>query len=151
MHKIETYSSLLSAFKGLCEGVKDPISLYANTSAIIKEHFPHFSWVGFYLLKEGVLYLGPFQGKVACTEIKDGHGVCGTASSTRKTIIVPNVHDFPGHIACDALSLSEIVVPVIKDGVVLGVLDIDAYEEAVFDVVDGRYLEEMVQILLMHL
>lgn len=151
MSKVEHYQSLLKAFSGLCEGVKNPVSLYANTTAIIKEHFPHFSWVGFYLMDNGVLYLGPFQGKVACTEILDGHGVCGTSSKTRKTIVVPNVHHFPGHIACDALSLSEIVVPLIKDGHVLGVLDIDAYEEAVFDDIDALYLEKLVAILLTHL
>lgn len=151
MQKKENYQALLSAFSGLCEGTTHRLSLLANTTAIIKEHFPHFSWVGFYLMEEGMLHLGPFQGKVACTEIRDGHGVCGTSSHTRQTIIVPNVHHFPGHIACDALSLSEIVVPLLEGDQVIGVLDIDAYEEAVFDDVDAFYLEKLVEILMHHL
>ena len=151
--KAEIYQSLIPQIKGLLKGEPDLISNLANVSAALKEQFG-WLWVGFYLVKpefknnaETELVLGPFQGPVACTRIKKGRGVCGAAWQNAKTLIVPDVEKFPGHIACSSLSRSEIVVPLIKNGEVIGVLDVDATELDQFDETDKKYLEEIVAIL----
>jgi L-methionine (R)-S-oxide reductase len=146
--KDEIYSELLPQIKSLIEDESDLIANLANVTSALKQAFPSFSWVGFYLMKGGELVLGPFQGKLACTRIKIGSGVCGTAVLKKETIIVPDVEKFPGHIYCDPDSRSEIVVPIMKDGEVLGVLDIDSYELDNFDETDKFYLEKLVEILL---
>ncbi|MCS7229251.1 MAG: GAF domain-containing protein [Candidatus Kryptonium sp.] len=146
--KEEIYSELLPQIKSLIEDEPDLIANLANVSSALKQAFPSFSWVGFYLMKGNELVLGPFQGKLACTRIKIGSGVCGTAVLKKETIIVPDVEKFPGHIYCDPDSKSEIVVPLIKDGEVLGVLDIDSYELNNFDEVDKIYLERLVSLLI---
>jgi L-methionine (R)-S-oxide reductase len=146
--KDEIYSELLPQIKSLIENESDLIANLANVTSALKQAFPSFSWVGFYLMKGGELVLGPFQGKLACTRIKIGSGVCGTAVLKKETIIVPDVEEFPGHIYCDPDSRSEIVVPIMKDGEVLGVLDIDSYELDNFDETDKFYLEKLVEILL---
>lgn len=123
------------------------ISNLSNFTAIIKDTFDKISWVGFYLFNGEKLYLGPFQGKVACTNIEIGKGVCGTAARKRETIIVADVNKFPGHIACDSSSKSEIVIPLIQTGKLLGVLDIDSYELNSFGIIDKNYLEEICKFL----
>ncbi|AZR72928.1 hypothetical protein BBF96_05695 [Anoxybacter fermentans] len=125
----------------------DWLAQLANASALLGHQMDEINWVGFYLLKNDELVLGPFQGKPACTHIPIGKGVCGTAAEKRKTILVPDVHEFPGHIACDAASQSEIVVPILKDGELKGVLDIDSPIKNRFDEEDKKGLEEFVQIL----
>ena len=144
--KKEQYQSLLPKIKGLLEGETDLVANLANIAAALKEQFG-WLWTGFYLVKEDELVLGPFQGPVACTRIRKGRGVCGTSWAEAKTLIVPDVEKFPGHIACSSLSKSEIVVPLIKDGVVTGVLDVDASEYNQFDETDKRFLEEIVGML----
>ncbi|MCR4417566.1 MAG: GAF domain-containing protein [Ignavibacteria bacterium] len=146
-NKEELYKSLIPIFKSLIDDEKEWISLLSNFSAVLKQSFDTFSWVGFYLLKDGRLILGPFQGKVACSLIEIGKGVCGTAFKERRTIVVEDVDKFPGHIACDENSRSEIVVPVFLDEEVIGVLDIDSYNYSNFDKIDQKYLEELVSIL----
>jgi GAF domain-containing protein len=148
MDKQSEYESVLLAVKGLLSDPQLPVSLYANLSALIKQTLSHVSWVGFYLFNGTALYLGPFQGKVACVDITLDRGVCGQAARTRQTVIVKDVHQFPGHIACDEGSNSEIVVPLIHQGNLIGVLDIDSYEFARFDEVDQRYLETLIKLLL---
>ncbi|MGV3594693.1 MAG: GAF domain-containing protein [Sediminibacterium sp.] len=140
------YESLIPQIKALIEGENDLVANLANIAAALKEQFG-WSWVGFYWVKNDELVLGPFQGPVACTRIRKGRGVCGTSWSEAKTLIVPDVEKFPGHIACSSLSKSEIVVPVIRDGVVLGVLDVDASELDQFDTIDQRYLEMIVEMI----
>lgn len=144
--KKEQYQSLLPQIKGLLDGETDLVANLANIAAALKEQFG-WLWTGFYLVKEDELVLGPFQGPVACTRIRKGRGVCGTSWAEAKTLIVPDVEKFPGHIACSSLSKSEIVVPLIKDGVVTGVLDVDASEYNQFDETDKRFLEEIVGML----
>ncbi len=151
MNKEETYLQLLPELSNLLSESDDPIATLANASALIKQAFPLFSWVGFYLLKKNVLVLGPFQGAPACVSIQLGRGVCGTSFSKKETIIVDDVRTFPGHIACDSRSLSEIVVPMKKNGAIFGVLDIDSHALATFDAVDQRYLEKVVTIIVDHL
>ncbi|CUT04858.1 GAF domain-containing protein [Candidatus Chrysopegis kryptomonas] len=146
--KEEIYSELLPQIKSLIEDEPDLIANLANVTSALKQAFPSFSWVGFYLMKSGELVLGPFQGKLACTRIKIGSGVCGTSALRKETIIVPDVEKFPGHIYCDPDSKSEIVVPIIKNGEVLGVLDVDSYELNNFDEIDRFYLEKIVELLL---
>lgn len=146
-NKEELYKSLIPICKSLIDDEKEWISLLSNFSAVLKQSFDTFSWVGFYLLKDGRLILGPFQGKVACSLIEIGKGVCGTAFKERRTIVVEDVDKFPGHIACDENSRSEIVVPVFLDEEVIGVLDIDSYNYSNFDKIDQKYLEELVSIL----
>lgn len=146
-NKEELYKSLIPICKSLIDDEKEWISLLSNFSAVLKQSFNTFSWVGFYLLKDGRLILGPFQGKVACSLIEIGKGVCGTAFKERRTIVVEDVDKFPGHIACDENSRSEIVVPVFLDEEVIGVLDIDSYNYSNFDKIDQKYLEELVSIL----
>jgi len=123
---------LLSELAGLFAGEGDPIANAANAASAIFLHIPRINWAGFYFLRDGVLVLGPFQGKPACVRIPLGRGVCGSAAERRETVVVADVHAFPGHIACDGDSNSEIVVPLLRDGVVLGVLDIDSPELARF-------------------
>lgn len=146
MDKIEKYTLLEKKVKALIEGETDIIANLANTAAIIHETFG-FWWTGFYIVKGNTLVLGPFQGPVACTRIPFGKGVCGTAWQRRATVVVPDVEQFPGHIACSSLSRSEIVVPVfIKDNL-FGVLDIDSKELATFDDTDKEYLQRIVSLL----
>jgi GAF domain-containing protein len=142
----EQYQALLPQIKGLLEGETDLVANLANVAAALKEQFG-WLWVGFYLVKEGELVLGPFQGPVACTRIRKGRGVCGTSWAEGKTLIVPDVEAFPGHIACSSLSRSEIVVPVYKKGEVVAVLDADSVDLATFDETDKRYLEAIVQAI----
>src|SRR5215217_285840 len=131
-NKEAQYISLIPQLAALLEGETDLVANLANISAALKEQFGWF-WVGFYLVKEDELVLGPFQGPVACTRIKKGRGVCGSSWAEKKTLIVADVEKFPGHIACSSLSKSEIVVPVIKNGEVIAVLDVDASEYDQFD------------------
>lgn len=140
--KEEQYLSLLPQVRSLIEGEVDLVANLANVAAALKEAFDFF-WVGFYLVKQDQLVLGPFQGPVACTRIRKGKGVCGTAWQEGATLLVPDVEVFPGHIACSSLSRSEIVAPLIKDGEVWGVLDIDSDLLNFFDETDRKYLEEM--------
>ena len=144
--KEEQYTSLLPQIKGLLQGEADLIANLANVTAALKEQF-QWLWVGFYLVKENELVLAPFQGPVACTRIKKSRGVCGTSWAEAKTLIVPDVEKFPGHIACSSLSKSEIVVPLIKNGEVMGVLDIDSTELNSFDETDQLYLQQIVQLI----
>ncbi len=140
--KAEQYLSLLPQVKALIEGEEDLVANLANVAAVLKEAFDFF-WVGFYLVKQDRLVLGPFQGPVACTRIRKGKGVCGTAWKEAHTLIVPDVEQFPGHIACSSDSKSEIVVPMMKEGNVIGVLDIDSDSLDSFDDIDAHYLEEI--------
>lgn len=140
--KEEKYRTLLPQLKSLLEGEDDLIANLANASAALKETF-RFFWVGFYLVKGEELVLGPFQGPIACTRIKKGRGVCGTAWAKVQTLVVPDVDAFPGHIACSSLSRSEIVVPLRRGDEVWGVLDIDSEELNSFDETDARFLEEL--------
>ncbi len=151
MQKKQEYETVLLASKGLVEDRQLPISLYANLSALLKQTLSDVSWVGFYLFNGTALYLGPFQGKVACVDITLDRGVCGLAARTKKTVIVPDVHKFPGHIACDEGSNSEIVIPLMKNNQLIGVLDIDSYTFARFDKVDQNYLEKFVQSIVKYL
>jgi L-methionine (R)-S-oxide reductase len=144
--KEEQYQSLLPQIKGLLEGEDDLVANLANVAAALKEQFRWF-WVGFYLVKDDQLVLGPFQGPVACTRIRKGRGVCGTSWTKAETLIVPDVEKFPGHIACSSLSRSEIVVPLFKNGEVVGVLDVDSSELDQFDVTDLKYLEQATRLL----
>ncbi len=141
--KEEQYSSLLPQIKGLLDGEPDLVANLANIAAALKEQFG-WLWVGFYLVKNDELVLGPFQGPVACTRIKKGRGVCGTSWEKAITLLVPDVEKFPGHIACSSLSKSEIVVPLIRDNKVMGVLDVDSKDLNEFDETDQRWLEEIV-------
>jgi len=144
--KTERYTALLPQVKALMEGETDLIANLANVAAALKEQFG-WLWVGFYMVKGGELVVGPFQGPVACTRIRKGKGVCGTSWEQGKTLIVPDVEAFPGHIACSSLSKSEIVVPIIRNGEVLGVLDADSSDLDAFDEEDQRWLEEMMEAL----
>lgn len=144
--KEEQYTALIPQIKGLLEGEPDLVANLANIAAALKEQFNWF-WVGFYLVKNNELVLAPFQGPVACTRIKHGRGVCGSTWAEAKTLIVPDVEKFPGHIACSSLSKSEIVVPIIRNGEVLGVLDVDASDLDQFDTTDQKYLEEVVALI----
>lgn len=144
--KEDQYQSLLPQIKGLLEGEPDLVANLANTVAALKEQFK-WLWVGFYLVKDGELVLGPFQGPVACTRIKKGKGVCGASWAQAATLIVPDVEKFPGHIACSSLSKSEIVVPVIRNGEVIAVLDVDSEENDQFDKTDQHFLEQIIQLI----
>jgi GAF domain-containing protein len=144
--KQEQYLELIPQIKGLLEGEPDLVANLANTAAALKEQFGWF-WVGFYLVKADELVLGPFQGPVACTRIKKGRGVCGSSWAQAKTLIVPDVEKFPGHIACSSLSKSEIVVPLFLNGAVVGVLDVDSSELNQFDQTDETYLEQIIGLL----
>jgi len=148
-NKIEMYQSLIPQIAALIEGEQDLTANLANVAAALKQQF-NWWWVGFYLVKNNELVLGPFQGPVACTRIKKGRGVCGTAWQEAKTLIVPDVEKFPGHIACSSLSKSEIVVPVFSQQEVVGVLDVDSEILGFFDATDERYLKEIVDLLKIH-
>ena len=145
--KAEQYEALLPQVRALLEGEPDLTANMANMVAALKEQFGWF-WVGFYLVKKDELVLAPFQGPVACTRISKGRGVCGSSWQQAKTLIVPDVEKFPGHIACSSLSKSEIVVPVIRNGKVQAVLDVDSSSYDQFDTTDQRYLEELVTLLV---
>ena len=147
MEKTDKYEMLYRQLESLLEGETDEIANMANTAALIHETFG-FWWTGFYIVKDGQLVLGPFQGPVACTRIPYGKGVCGTAWERGESIVVPDVELFPGHIACSSLSRSEIVVPLIKDCEVVGVLDIDSKELACFDETDRSWLEKIATLLI---
>jgi L-methionine (R)-S-oxide reductase len=144
--KTEQYISLIPQIKGLLEGEPDLIANLANITGALKEQFGWF-WVGFYLVKKDELVLGPFQGPVACTRIKKGRGVCGSSWQQEKTLIVPDVEKFPGHIACSSLSKSEIVVPIFYNNEVVAVLDVDSAELDEFDETDKLYLEQIVSLV----
>jgi GAF domain-containing protein len=154
--KAEQYQALIPQIKGLMEGETDLIANLANVAAALKEQFD-WLWIGFYVIKsfgtsaslntQDELVVGPFQGPVACTRIKKGRGVCGASWAEAKTIIVPDVEKFPGHIACSSLSRSEIVVPIIRNNEVVAVLDADSSALNQFDTIDQRYLEEIVNLI----
>jgi GAF domain-containing protein len=144
--KQEQYQMLLPQIKGLLKGETDLVANLANVAAALKEQFGWF-WVGFYLVKNGELVLGPFQGPVACTRIRKGRGVCGTSWEKQTTLIVPDVEQFPGHIACSSLSKSEIVVPLFHNTEVIGVLDVDSDKLDQFDETDKHYLEQIVTLI----
>jgi len=143
----EQYELLIKQLKSLLSKDEKLITNLANLTAAIKQTFDKISWVGFYLFDGERLYLGPFQGKVACTTIKLGKGVCGTAADKGETIIVPDVNKFPGHIFCDPDSKSEIVIPMFKNNKLIGVLDLDSASYNSFDETDKKYLEEIVKFL----
>lgn len=144
--RVEEYESLIPQIKGLVTGEPDLIANLANISAALKEQFG-WLWVGFYLVKDEELVLGPFQGPVACTRIKKGKGVCGTAWEKAETVIVPDVETFPGHIACSSASRSEIVLPLVAKGEVIGVLDVDSASLNEFDEIDARYLAQILTLI----
>ena len=144
--KEEQYEQLLPQIEGLLMGETDLIANLANVAAALKEQF-NWWWVGFYLVKKDELVLGPFQGPIACTRITKGRGVCGTSWSLAKTLIVPDVEKFPGHIACSSFSKSEIVVPLIKDGIVWGVLDADSDQYNSYDETDKYCLERIASMI----
>lgn len=144
--KQEQYEALLPQIKGLLSGEPDLIANLANISAALHEQFG-WLWVGFYIVKEDELVLGPFQGPVACTRIRKGKGVCGTSWEKETTLIVPDVEKFPGHIACSSKSKSEIVVPLIRNGKVIAVLDVDSEALNDFDATDQQYLEQILNLI----
>ncbi|WP_221566409.1 GAF domain-containing protein [Alkalihalobacillus sp. TS-13] len=143
----ENYELLNKQLKALLEGETNQIANLANASALLNQFLNEVNWVGFYLLEDDELVLGPFQGLPACVRIPVGRGVCGTAVKENKTMLVDDVHQFPGHIACDAASRSEIVVPIVKNEKVIGVLDIDSPVTSRFDEIDKKHLEKYVQTL----
>lgn len=145
--KLQLYADLRAALDGLTADETDPVANMANAAALLWEYLPDINWAGFYRLIDGELVLGPFQGKAACIRIPLGQGVCGTAAETRETQLVADVHAFPGHIACDAASRSEIVVPLIEGGRLLGVLDIDSPQQGRFDEADREGCEALVRLL----
>ena len=146
----EQYEQVSKHLDALLDGEKDVIANLSNASALLNSYLKNINWVGFYLMKDGELVLGPFQGLPACVRIPVGRGVCGTAVAKQQTIVVEDVHAFPGHIACDAASKSEIVIPLTKNGTVFGVLDIDSPIEARFSNEDQEGLEKFVAVLLKH-
>ena len=146
INKEEKYQHFLPDWELLISGETDEIAVLANTCAALREAFGFF-WIGFYLVKNGELVLGPFQGDVACYRIRKGRGVCGTAWAKARTQVVPDVEQFPGHIACSSLSKSEIVVPIFRGEEVVGVLDIDSDQLTTFDETDRIYLEKMIETL----
>ena len=144
--KAADYARLAQELRALLAGESDLIANAANSAALLFEVLPEVNWAGFYFLKAGELLVGPFQGKPACVRIALGKGVCGTAALQRRTLVVPDVHEFPGHIACDAASRAEIVVPVMAGDALLGVLDIDSPRVGRFDAADARGLEALVAL-----
>ncbi len=147
-NKRDFYASLAQQLTGLLEGERDMIANAANMSALIFQFLPDLNWAGFYFMRGPELVLGPFQGKTACVRIAVGRGVCGTAVERKVSVVVPDVHTFPGHIACDSASRSELVVPLIRNGQVLGVLDLDSPNPNRFDEADREGCERLVQIYL---
>jgi L-methionine (R)-S-oxide reductase len=148
--KPELYRDLARQLAALIAGEPDPIANAANAAALIYHGLPNLNWAGFYFRNGAELVLGPFQGKPACVRIPIGKGVCGTAAARSTTVLVPDVHDFPGHIACDPDSRSELVIPLIEDSSVLGVLDLDSELRARFDELDRAGCEQLVALLLVH-
>lgn len=146
MTKENKYDELYRQIRSILEGETDPVANMANTAALIHETFG-FWWTGFYIVRDNQLVLGPFQGPVACTRIPFGKGVCGSAWKSQETIVVPDVEEFPGHIACSSLSRSEIVVPIFEGNDVKAVLDIDSKELSTFDETDRLWLEKIVRLL----
>jgi len=148
--KAGLYAELEASLRSLLAGETNLVAAAANTSSLLYWSLPDLNWVGFYLVDpvSGDLLVGPFQGKPACVRIPLGKGVCGTAAAERRTVLVENVHEFPGHIACDSASNSEVVVPVIADGRLLGVLDLDSPLLGRFDAVDARGLEKLVEVFV---
>jgi L-methionine (R)-S-oxide reductase len=146
--KSALYQSVVAQVRALLEGERDAIANFANTASLLYHSLPDLNWVGFYLLKDGELVVGPFQGKPACVRIALGKGVCGTAAARRATVVVENVHEFDGHIACDSASNSEIVVPLLRGSELLGVLDLDSPKFARFDHEDRLGLERVVAEVL---
>jgi len=146
--KAEAYAALESQLRALLQGERDFIANCANTAALLWHSLPDLNWAGFYRLVDGELVLGPFMGKPACVRIQLGKGVCGTAAASRRTLLVPDVREFSGHIACDPESRSEIVVPLVKDGRLFGVLDLDSPKLNRFDAVDQAGLEKLAAELL---
>ena len=147
-NKQEFYQELALQLTGLLEGERDAIANAANMAALLYHALADVNWVGFYLLKDGELVLGPFQGQPACVRIALGRGVCGTAAERRQSVLVPDVHAFPGHIACDTASRSELVVPLIAEGELIGVLDLDSPSAARFDEFDRAGCEHLAAIYL---
>jgi GAF domain-containing protein len=148
--KTELYEELPRQLDGLLHGERDLVANLANAAALIFQSLPDLNWAGFYLMKDGELVLGPFQGRTACVRIAVGQGVCGTAVAEKRSQLVADVHAFPGHIACDTASAAELVVPLIVDGEVKGVLDLDSPTPARFDVTDQAGCERLVEVLLRH-
>ncbi|EXB45267.1 GAF domain-containing protein [Acinetobacter sp. 1000160] len=145
-HKVEQYQSILPQIQAIVEDEADVIANLANICAALRQQFGWF-WIGFYLVKENELVLGPFQGPIACTRIAKGRGVCGSAWQQQQVIIVPDVDQFPGHIACSSDSKSEIVLPIMKNGECVGVLDIDSDELNQFDEVDAEHLQQLMAMI----
>lgn len=146
--KNETYTLLVEQIKSLIAGETDETAVLANVTSAMATAFPNWLWTGFYLVRNGELLVGPFQGPVACYHIKKGRGVCGTAWEKNETLVVPDVDEFPGHIACSSLSRSEIVVPIHdKSGKVVGVLDVDSPELSTFDDIDKSFMEQIVFLI----
>ena len=141
--KATLYDDMLSAADALTAGEPDPVANMANLAALLWQFLPDLNWAGFYRMVDGELVLGPFQGKPACIRIPVGQGVCGAAAASRETQLVADVHAFPGHIACDAASASELVVPVIQDGALVGVIDLDSPRPARFDAEDAAGIERL--------
>ncbi|CAM3918813.1 GAF domain-containing protein [Lederbergia lenta] len=149
--RVQSYDLLIKQLDALLEGETNRIANLSNASALLGQFLERINWVGFYLLEEDELVLGPFQGLPACVRIPLGKGVCGTSAEQKATFVVADVNAFPGHIACDAASQSEIVIPLIKNGQTIGVLDIDSPEKDRFDEVDKEKLEEFTETLLKHI
>ncbi|MGG0303052.1 GAF domain-containing protein [Bacillus albus] len=147
----EQYETVIKQLDALLTGELNVVANLSNASALLNQFLDRVNWVGFYVTEGNQLVLGPFQGMPACVRIPFGRGVCGVAAETKRTQLVADVHQFPGHIACDSASNSEIVVPIVKEGTVIGVLDIDSPEKNRFDEVDQRYLEKFVETLLKHM
>jgi len=147
----EQYETVIKQLDALLNGESNVVANLSNASALLNQFLDRVNWVGFYVTEGNQLVLGPFQGMPACVRIPFGRGVCGAAAETKTTQLVADVHQFPGHIACDSASNSEIVVPIVKEGTVVGVLDIDSPEKNRFDEVDQRYLEKFVETLLKHI
>ncbi|EFF83627.1 GAF domain protein [Acinetobacter haemolyticus ATCC 19194] len=145
-HKAEQYQSIIPQIQTIVEGESDMIANLANICAALKQQFD-WLWIGFYLVKQNELVLGPFQGPIACTRIAKGRGVCGTAWEQQQVMIVPDVDQFPGHIACSSASRSEIVLPIMKNGECIGVLDIDSEELNQFDEMDAEYLQQLMLMI----
>ena len=146
-NKEEMYELMLKQLQALSEDVNNKVAVLSNASALLNDYLHTINWVGFYLMENNELVLGPFQGKVACTKIAIGKGVCGTAVAELKTQRVKDVHEFPGHIACDSASNSEIVIPLMKDNTCIGVLDIDSPITNRFDEIDELYLTKFAEML----
>jgi GAF domain-containing protein len=147
----EQYETVIKQLDALLTGEPNVVANLSNASALLNQFLDRVNWVGFYVTEGNQLILGPFQGMPACVRIPFGRGVCGVAAETKTTQLVADVHQFPGHIACDSASNSEIVVPIMKEGNIIGVLDIDSPEKNRFDEVDQHYLEKFVETLLKHM